>query len=136
MVPKSINLKSWSELKGKSACGVQGAYYNYEAAMDFKLKVTAFAAPTEALTALKEGHCAGLLYDDASIGDVLEPEWSDYEMSLESREFSLGLRAKGQPEWAAYLSTMVKTWARYGDDRGPRDQVSNQTLKVRRRCHT
>ena len=117
MVPKSINLKSWTELKGKPVCGIDGAYYNDEAEADFGLQVTAFAGAAEALAALKQGRCVGLLFDDTSIeGDMLEPEWSDYDMPLESREvqpWGLAVR-KGQPEWAAYLSTMVKQWAKEG----------------------
>ncbi len=117
MVPKSMNLKSWAELKGKPVCGVQGAYYNYEATMNFKVQVTAFASPAEALTGLKQGRCVGLLYDDPSIqGDMLEPAWSDYEMPLESQEvqpWGVAVR-KDQPEWANYLSTMVQRWAKDG----------------------
>jgi polar amino acid transport system substrate-binding protein len=117
MVPKSMNLKSWAELKGKSVCGIQDAYYNYEATMNFELQVTAFASPAEALTALKQGRCVGLLYDDTSIeGDMQEPEWNDYDMPLESQEvqpWDLAVR-KDQPEWAAYLSTMVKKWSKDG----------------------
>ena len=117
MVPKSMTLKSWAELKGKPVCGIRGAYYDYEAAMNFKLQVAAFATPAEALTALKQGRCVGLLYDDTSIeGDMLEPEWSDYDMPLESQEvqpWGLAVR-KDQPEWAAYLSAMVKKWAKDG----------------------
>ena len=117
MVPKSMNLKSWAELKGKPVCGIEGAYYNYEATMNFELQVTAFAGPAEALTALKQGRCVGLLYDDTWIeGDMLEPEWSDYDMPLESQEvqpWGLAVR-KGQPEWATYLSAMVKKWAKDG----------------------
>jgi len=117
MVPKSMNLKSWTELKGKLVCGIQGAYYNYEATVNFELQVTAFAGTAEALTALKQGRCVGLLYDDTAIeGYMLEPEWNDYEMPLESREvqpWGLAVR-KDQPEWATYLSAMVKTWAKDG----------------------
>jgi polar amino acid transport system substrate-binding protein len=117
MVPKSMSLKSWAELKGKPMCGIQGAYYNHEAAMNFRLQVVAFAGSAEALTALTQGRCVGLLYDDTSIeGDMLEPEWSNYEMPLESQEvqpWGLAVR-KGQPEWAAYLSAIVKKWTKDG----------------------
>ncbi len=47
---------------------------------------------------------------------MLEPEWSDYDMPLKSQEvqpWGLAVR-KDQPEWAAYLSTMVKKWAKDG----------------------
>jgi polar amino acid transport system substrate-binding protein len=117
MVPKSMNLKSWAELKGKPVCGIRGAYYNYEAATNFELQVTAYASTAEALTAFKQGRCAGLLYDDASLeGDMLEPEWNDYDMPLESQEvqpWGLAVRMH-QPQWAAYLSTIVKKWTEDG----------------------
>ncbi len=117
MVPKAMHLTSWNELKGRTVCGIKGAYYNYEATMNFKLQVTAFAGSPEALTAFKQGHCAGLLYDDTSIaGDMLQPEWSEYDMPLESQEvqpWALGIR-RGQPEWDAYLSATVKKWHKDG----------------------
>jgi polar amino acid transport system substrate-binding protein len=117
MVLKSMHLKSWAELKGQPVCGIEGAYYNYAATMNFELQITAFAETAEALTALKQGRCAGLLYDDASIeGDLLQPEWSNYDMPLESQEvqpWGLAVR-KNQPEWAAYLSNVVRKWEKYG----------------------
>ena len=117
MVPKSMNLKSWAELKGKPVCAVESAYYNYEAAINVGFHITAFAGPGEALTAMKQGQCVGVLYDVAAIeGDLLDPRWSDYEMPLESQEvqpWGLVVR-KNQPEWVAYLSTMVNKWAKDG----------------------
>jgi polar amino acid transport system substrate-binding protein len=117
MVPKSMNLTSWAELKGRSVCGVKGAYYNREATADFAVQLTAFSSLTDALAALKQGHCAGLLYDDSSIeGVLLAPEWSDYVMPLESREvqpWGLAVR-KNQPDWAKYLSDMVTKWTKDG----------------------
>ena len=117
MVPKSMNLKSWAELKEKPVCGIKGAYFNYEATMNFKLRVVDFTGPGEALAALKQGRCVGLLYDDTSIeGAMLEPEWTDYDMPLESQEvqpWGLAVR-KDQPAWDAYVSNMVKKWVKDG----------------------
>lgn len=117
MVPKSMNLKAWTELKGKPVCGIQGAYYNKEAAENFGLQVVAFTGTAEALTALKQGRCVGLIYDDTSIeADLLQPDWSTYDMPLDSQDSQpWGLAvAKGNPEWATYMSTMVKKWASDG----------------------
>ena len=117
MAPKSMNLKTWAELKGKTVCGVRGAYYNLEAAADFELRVTAFADPSQALRALKQGGCVALLFDDVAIeGHLLQAEWSEYDMPLKSQEvqpWAIAVRA-GQPEWAAYISTMVKSWVEDG----------------------
>ena len=134
MVPKSMNLKSWAELKGKPVCGIKGAYYNKEAAENFELQVAAFTGTAEALTALKQGRCVGLLYDDTSIeGDLLQPEWSDYDMPLESQDaqpWGLAVR-KDQPEWAAYMSTMVKKWEKDGTIVNLETQVPYQAFEVR-----
>jgi polar amino acid transport system substrate-binding protein len=117
MVPKSMNLRSWAELKGKPVCGIQGAYYNNEAAMNFELQITAFATVPKAMSALKQGSCVGLLFDDTAIeGILLEPEWSNYDMPLESQEvqpWGLAVR-KDQPKWAAYLSSIIKKWEKDG----------------------
>jgi polar amino acid transport system substrate-binding protein len=117
MAPRAMNLKSWSELQGKPVCGVKDAYYNYQATMNFKLQITTYPGPVEALSALQQGRCVGYLFDDTSIkGDLLEPKWSDYEMPLDSQEvqpWALAVQ-KNQPEWAAYLSDMVKQWVTAG----------------------
>jgi len=117
MVPKSVGLKNWAELKGKPVCGIQDAYYNYQATMNFELQVTDFAGTAEALAALRQGRCVGLLFDDTAIeGLLLAPEWSGYDMPLESQEvqpWGLAVR-KDQPEWAGYLSDMVRQWAKEG----------------------
>jgi polar amino acid transport system substrate-binding protein len=117
MVPKSMNLTSWVDLKGKTVCGVQAAYYNYEATMNHELHVSEFTGPKEAMAAFKQGRCVGLLYDDTAIeGDLLQPEWRDFDMPLKSQEvqpWGLGIR-KNQPDWASYLSARVKKWAEDG----------------------
>jgi polar amino acid transport system substrate-binding protein len=117
MVPRSMNLKSWEALKGKPVCGIQGAYYNKTSSEKFGLQVVAFSGTAEALTALKQGRCVGLLYDDTSIeADLLQPEWSSYDMPLESQDslpWGLAVRL-GQPEWSAYMSKMVEKWEKDG----------------------
>lgn len=117
MAPKSMHLQSWDQLQGKPVCGIKDAYYNYQATMNFKLQITTYPGPPEALAALQQGRCAGFLFDDTSIrGDLLQPKWSDYEMPLESQEvqpWALAVQ-KNQPEWDAYLSDMVKQWVKDG----------------------
>jgi polar amino acid transport system substrate-binding protein len=117
MVPKSMDLKSWDALKGKPVCGIQGAYYNKSASEKYGLQVVAFTGTAEALTALKQGRCVGLIYDDTSIeADLLQPEWSAYDMPLDSQDslpWGLAVR-KDEPKWAAYMSDQVKQWEKDG----------------------
>lgn len=117
MVPKSMNLKSWDELKGKPVCGIQGSYYNKASAEKFGLQVIAFTGTAEALTALQQGRCVGLLYDDASIeGILLQSAWAAFEMPLQSQDpqpWAVAVRL-GQPEWAAFMSKTAERWAKDG----------------------
>lgn len=117
MVPKSMQLTSWTQLKGQQVCGIEDAYYNYAAAMNFELRVITYTDAPEALAALKQGRCAGLLFDDAWIeGSLPGSEQTAFEMPLQSQEvqpWGLAVR-KGQPEWTAFLSAMVRKWAKDG----------------------
>ncbi len=58
-----------------------------------------------------------LLFDDTWIeGELQQSDANTYDMPLESKEvqpWDLAVR-KGQPEWAAYLSAMVKQWSKDG----------------------
>lgn len=117
MVLKSMHLTSWTQLKGKQVCGIQGAYYNYEAAMNFELHITPYAITTDALKALQDGSCMGFLYDDVAIeGELQQPEWRDYDMPLKSQEVQpWGIAVRhGQPAWSGYLSATVKRWTKDG----------------------
>jgi len=117
MLPASANPGSWAELKGKSVCGIDGAYYNYEAATNFSLRIIPFPSTIEALAALRQQQCAGLLYDDAAIEGLLaDPAWHDYAMPLPSQEvqpWGLAVR-KDQRALADYLSGLVRKWTKAG----------------------
>jgi polar amino acid transport system substrate-binding protein len=117
MLPKSLNAKSWADIKGKPVCGIQGAYYNKEAQEKDGLQVIAFTGTAEALTALKQGRCIGFLYDDTSIeGELLQSQWGSYDMPLESQDaqpWGLAVR-KGEPEWADYMHNVLIKWAKDG----------------------
>jgi polar amino acid transport system substrate-binding protein len=117
MLPASVRPASWAELNAKAVCGIKGAYYNYEAATNFQLRVAEFDGPVDALKAMRAGECIGLLYDDAWIeGELSNPRSADFHMPLPSQEvqpWGLAVR-KDQPQWAAYLSGIVQEWQRNG----------------------
>ena len=139
MVPKSMHLKSWAELKGKSVCGIEGAYFNYEATMNFELQVVPFPGTDEALTALQQGHCVGLLYDDTSIeGDMLKSEWRDYDMPLEvTGGAALGSRGANGPAGMGRLP--VHRGQEVGEGRDhprPRERVPISSIRSSPRRRT
>ena len=135
MVPKSMNLKSWAELKGKPVCGIEGAYYNYEATMNFELQVVAFAGTDEALTALQQGRCVGCCMTTprsrATCSSRSGAITTCRSKSQEVQPWGLAVRM-GQPEWAAYMSTMVKKWEKDGTILDLETKYQYQAFEVRR----
>lgn len=117
MVPKSLSLTSWAGLKGKHVCGVRDAYYNYAATTNFGLHILEFDSPADALTAMRQERCVGLLYDDTSIaGFLLQPDWSGYATPLEpqgEQPWGIAVR-KNQPAWARFLSGTIQRWIKDG----------------------
>src|SRR5581483_4167928 len=76
MLPDSLKITSWDQLKGKPLCAIQGSFYNKQVAEKFGAQISAFSGVAEALTALKQGRCVGFLYDDTAIqGQLLNPAW-------------------------------------------------------------
>ena len=117
MAAKSPRLTSWSELRGKKVCLIQGAFYNKELQEKYGVEGVAFPGTPEAYAALKNGNCVAFAYDDTAIvGELLKPEWSTYEMPLDSILFQpWGIAVKqGEKSFADFLSKTSTDWHKTG----------------------
>ena len=115
--PKSAGLKTWEALRGKKVCLIQGAFYNKELQEKYGVDGVAFPGTAEAYAALKNGNCVAFAYDDTAIvGEMQKPEWSAYEMPLDSILFvPWGLAVKqGEKGLADMLSKTVTEWHKTG----------------------
>ena len=115
---KKVGLKKWEDLRGKSVCGIQGAFYNKKTAKDFGAKIVAFKGTAEALTALSQGNCIAFVYDDSFIAAKLQDsQWSDtYEMSLPTIDdapwgLAVGL---GEEKFHTMMNDMIVGWHKSG----------------------
>ncbi len=117
MAPKSAGLKSWEAIRGKKVCLIQGAFYNKELQEKYGVDGVAFPGTAEAYTALKNGNCVAFAYDDTAIvGELLKPEWSTYEMPLDSILFvPWGLAVKqGEKAFADMMAKTAAEWHKSG----------------------
>jgi len=115
---KKVGLKSWEDLRGKSVCGIQGAFYNKKTAKDFGAKIAAFKGTAESLTALGQGNCVAFVYDDSFIAAKLQDsQWSDkYEMPLptiDDAPWGLAVRL-GEDKFHAMMNDMIVGWHKSG----------------------
>ena len=117
LAKKDSDLKEWTDLKGKTVCGIQGAYYNRRTGDEFGAKLLAFKGLTEALAALEAGNCIGIVFDSAFFAGVTsEPKWADYAIMLpliDPEPWGMGVR-KEDTKFAAFISETLKEWHKTG----------------------
>jgi len=120
LAPRSQSFKTWSDINGKTLCGVSGSTYNTPAERD-GAKVVSFTGLSEAFAALRAGNCNALIYGDLQIALELQENpdlWKDYTMPLESRDdwpWAIGIRLGSKTdELYAFLSDTVKDWHKTG----------------------
>lgn len=87
MAPKALAFKKWEDLRGKSVCGKQGAFYNQVVTERYGVNVVAFTGNAESKQALRDKKCVAWVYDDSSIGsDLASGEYEEFEMPLASED--------------------------------------------------
>ena len=87
MAPKALGVKKWEDLRDKSVCGKQGAFYNKIVSERYGAKIVAFTGNAEAKQALRDRKCVAWVYDDSSImSDLSSGNYSEFEMPLKSED--------------------------------------------------
>lgn len=83
MTRPDSNLQHWSELRGQTVCAIQGSYFNRTMALRYLLNLQIYANGRDAKMAVRDARCRGWLFDNTAIaGDLLSPEWHDYQIRL------------------------------------------------------
>jgi len=76
-------VREWSDLRGQTVCATQGAYFNREMARRYLLDLQIYNLPRDARLAVRDGRCAGYLFDHTAIAaDLRQPEWAGYRAPL------------------------------------------------------
>jgi polar amino acid transport system substrate-binding protein len=117
LAPKSAHLTDWTQLKGKPVCLIQGSFYNKELQEKYGIEPVAFKGTPEAYAALKSGNCVGVAYDDTALfGQLLDPEWKDYEVPLKSILVEpWGLAVKlGESDFVKFMHDTITDWHKTG----------------------
>lgn len=117
---RAAGFRAWSDLRNRRVCGRRGAFYNRPITVSSGVDVVALYDNQLSITALREGRCEGLLYDDTSIVAMLQDAaWSrEFEMPLPTlfvTPWSIAIHKDeaGSP-FEAFLSQVVIDWHRRG----------------------
>lgn len=121
IMPRSVNVREWEQLRGRQLCAIQGAWYNRPATERFGVEIVAFTGIAEVETALTQRRCLGWIYDDNLIAVMLADasgRWRDWHQPLPSQSdtpWGLAVRLNDlNGPWGRFMSGMVAHWHRSG----------------------
>lgn len=115
---KSNGIKTWEDLKGKTVCTLQGAWYNKMLTEKYGFTAQPYAGPNEAAQAALDSRCIGFLDDDAHAASLLlgGGPWAEFEVPLETQaEAPWGMAIRlNNPDFQDLLSKATIDWHRKG----------------------
>jgi polar amino acid transport system substrate-binding protein len=115
---KSSTIAQWSDLKGKTVCTMQGAWYNKPLTEKYGFTANPYAGVAEAVQAAFDNRCVGFLDDDSHAAGLLQRggQWADFHMPLKTLDeapWGAAIR-KGDPKFEKFLSDTITDWHRKG----------------------
>jgi polar amino acid transport system substrate-binding protein len=119
MAAKALGLKKWQDLRGKTVCGKQGAFYNEKVSREYGAHIISFLNRAEGLQALRDKKCIAILNDDSSIiADLASGDWPGYEMPLKTEDATPWALAVPLAErnciYGRFMSGMIYNWLHDG----------------------
>lgn len=120
ILKKGLGYTSWEQLKGKTICGVQGAYYNRAVTEKYGINVSAFADLSQATNAMLNNACIGFVEDSTITSQLLhDPKLSGYEAPLPVDDLApWGMAvstANANTPFSRFLSETVASWHKSGE---------------------
>jgi His/Glu/Gln/Arg/opine family amino acid ABC transporter permease subunit len=119
LAPPGTPFHDWGQLRGRSVCLVDGAYFNRQLTERYLIDPVTFPGNRDALMALRDGRCVGWAFDDTVIGQLLlDPEWAGYAMAMPtilSTPWSIAVRkGEGDGDWGRFVADAIAEWHRSG----------------------
>ncbi|WP_118186129.1 transporter substrate-binding domain-containing protein [Paraburkholderia phosphatilytica] len=112
--------KSWTDLRGKTVCGVQGTYYNRAVSEKYGVNIAAFADLTQAINALQNNSCVGFVEDSTVTAQLIgDGKMKGFDQPIPVDDIApWGLAvAKGNANtpFGKFLSDTVASWHKSGE---------------------
>ncbi|PYE15692.1 transporter substrate-binding domain-containing protein [Paraburkholderia silvatlantica] len=120
LLKKGLGITKWEQLKGRTICGVQGAYYNRAVTEKYGVNVSAFADLSQATNAMLNNACIGIVEDSTVTGQLLrDPKLSGFDSPVPVDDLSpWGMAvttANANTPLSKFLSDTVASWHKNGD---------------------
>lgn len=115
LVPDTSPIHDWPDTKGRALCAVQGALWNRLASARLLADIHAFGNLRDAELALKDGACAGLLYDEAALKrTVAGGDWAGFRLLPPEFVSPWAIAVATDGRLAHLIEDQVAAWLRDG----------------------
>ncbi len=119
VVPKETQLRSWSELYGRSVCLTKNAYFNRDLIERFLLNAKEFEGTLDTMAALQFGACLGWVYDDTALISLLQDKkWNSFKIPLNSimvNPWAIAVKtSEKETTFGRLVSDAIVDWHRSG----------------------
>lgn len=115
MVPPGSPIRTWADTRGQTLCAIQGALWNRLAATRLLIDISAYSNTRDAELALRDGRCAGWLYDEAALQhQIASGNWPDYRLLPADFVAPWAVAVAEDDRLAARLDEVVAGWLRDG----------------------
>ena len=113
-------LTEWDQLRNRTLCALQGAYFNRPMAQSYQLDLQLYRSVRDAQLALRDGRCIGFLYTDVMLEHLLDSdEWSGYQTPLASAlivPWAMNIpRTERGTQFERLVGDVVADWHRSGE---------------------
>lgn len=83
LLPAGAKAHAWSDLRGKTLCALQGAYFNKPITQRHIVELQMYRSVRDAELALRDQRCVGFLYTESALQYLIKQhEWSNYKLAL------------------------------------------------------
>lgn len=115
MVPQQSPIRTWTDLRNRSLCAVQGALWNRLVATRLNGTIEAFGSVRDAELALRDGACEGWLYDETALQHRIESgEWPGYRLLPPDFVSPWAIAVASDGRLATLIEDQVADWLRDG----------------------
>lgn len=121
LLHKGMSVKSWSDLRGRSICLTDGAYYNRTLIERYLFLPVVFKGTRDSALGLENDRCLGWAYDDLALGPLPTEDggrWKNHEMPLPSiliSPWAMAVKSDARDgAWGRFVSDIIVEWHQTG----------------------
>ena len=115
MVPEQSPIRTWTDLRNRQLCAVQGALWNRLVATRINAVIESFGTIRDAGLALRDGACEGFLYDEAGLMHLADSgEWPGYRLLPADYVSPWAIAVASDGRLATLFDETVAGWLRDG----------------------